>query len=405
MEATSRPFWRTPIAITLAISVIAHALTYWVIPHGIAIWNAPKVTQFDAVIAAAEPVTMDPAVLAPPPAPPPRPRQPRPPRAPKPAPTIAAKSEANFVAPENAIAVAPIVTPIETPSTSGVESMAKDELLPTPNVTANTADASAAKSDATSSSKPNESPVLVATASPSTAGALPTVEKQIEKIVERPEFPARFTMAYKLSSNVADGVVDFSWKRNGTQYEINSTIQPSGLFASMFAGTFKQSSKGEITAEGIAPSFFSMQRGDTPADTAEFKHATKELKIIKHGETHLMPLPDKMQDMQSFLFQMAYDAPALIGSNAGGNTDNSARITVNVTNARKVYQYKFFRVGEEIVNTQMGPINAIHLKSESSNPEDVYEVWLAPTHFYMPVKLKFYMGRFAVEQVATRIGG
>jgi Protein of unknown function (DUF3108) len=408
MNTSQKPFWRTPIAIMLAVSAIAHALTYWVIPHGIAAWNAPKATQFDAVIAQAEPVTIDPAVLAPPPAATPAPPRPRKPRAPKPAPVIA-KSEANFVAPENAIAVAPAAvpavtsveaTPLETgPATANenlLKDLAKGELLPTPNVTAT--DTASAKSDSGKTEPSAEPPVKVAAATNTSASTAPTVEKQIEKIADRPDFPARLTIAYKLSSSVADGVVDFSWKRNGAQYEIESTIQPTGLFASMFAGTFKQSSQGEVTADGIAPSFFSMQRGDTPADTAEFKHATKELKIIKHGETHLMPLPSRMQDMQSFLFQMAHDAPTM-----GDGSD--ARITVNVTNARKVYQYKFFRVGEETVNTRMGPVTAIHLKSESSNPEDVYEVWLAPKHFYMPVKLKFYMGRFAVEQVATRIGG
>ena len=78
-------------------------------------------------------------------------------------------------------------------------------------------------------------------------------------------------------------------------------------------------------------------------------------------------------------------------------------INVQVTNARKVYEYKFKRIGEETVATRLGPLAAIHLRSEAADPEDVYEVWLAPQYFYMPVKLKFFMGRFPIEQVASSV--
>jgi Protein of unknown function (DUF3108) len=398
MSNSQRPFWRTPIAITLALSAIAHALTYWVIPQGIAAWTAPSATQFDAVITAKEEVTIDPAILASPPttAKPVVARVSKP-RPPKPVPVV--KPETSFVAPENVIAVAP---PAPAPDPLNPEPY--PEPRPSkelPRDDTGTDNAQVAKTEplppaAVVPATPAEPRVVVATAATTAATAAPTVDKQIEKITDRPNFPERLTIAYKMTSSVADGVADFKWKRNGGQYEIDSTIQPTGLVASMFAGTFRQTSRGDITDDGIAPAFFSMQRGDAQADTAEFKPASNELKIIKHGETHVMPLPQRMQDMQSFLFQMAHDAPSL------GN-DPAARITVNVTNARKVYQYKFLRVGEETLDTRMGPIATIHLKSESSNPEDVYEVWLAPSQFYMPVKLKFYMGRFAVEQVATRI--
>jgi hypothetical protein len=383
MTTGHQPFWRTPLAITLAASLIAHTVAYVATPHWIAIWETPKPPKFDAVIVAApesKEVAVDPAVFAP--APKPVAARPRSVRVAKATPPVV-KSEATFAAPENAIAVAPSDT-----------ASATDGVSAAPAESPNTKTDDTTTSTATNATA--EPPIVLAAAAPTAAPAVANAEKQLDKIIERPTFPSRLTIAYKMTSNVADGVADFSWKRNGGQYEIDSTIQPTGLIASMFAGTFRQTSRGDVTANGIAPTFFSMQRGETQADTAEFKHASNELKIIKHGETHLMPLPERMQDMQSFLFQMAHDAPAL-------GTDADARITVNVTNARKVYQYKFFRVGEETVDTRMGPVTAIHLKSESSNPEDVYEVWLAPNHFYMPVKLKFYMGRFAVEQVATRI--
>ncbi len=208
-------------------------------------------------------------------------------------------------------------------------------------------------------------------------------------------FPERIRMAYRLSSSVADGIANFSWQRTGTHYELNSTIQATGIFVGLFVGTFRQTSRGEMTPDGIRPQFFSMQRGDAPVDTAEFNHSKRELKIIKYGETHLFALPPRMQDTQSFLFQLAQDADKL------KTADD--RLKVALTNARKLYDYQFRLIGQETLQTRMGELLTLHMKSDAADPEDVYEVWLSPKHYYLPVKVKFYMGRFLMEQTVTSI--
>ncbi|MBL8513758.1 MAG: hypothetical protein JNJ55_07180, partial [Betaproteobacteria bacterium] len=53
--------------------------------------------------------------------------------------------------------------------------------------------------------------------------------------------------------------------------------------------------------------------------------------------------------------------------------------------------------------TPLGVVNAVHLKSEAADPTDVYEVWLAPSYYNLPVRLKFFAGRFPIELVATSI--
>ena len=225
------------------------------------------------------------------------------------------------------------------------------------------------KSDAASAEPTNAAPILV--------------------------FPERIRLAYRLSSSVADGIANFSWQRTGTHYELNSTIQATGIFVGLFVGTFRQTSRGEMTPDGIRPQFFSMQRGDAPVDTAEFNHSKRELKIIKHGETHLFALPPRMQDTQSFLFQLAQDADKL------KTADD--RLKVALTNARKLYDYQFRLIGQETLQTRMGELLTLHMKSDAADPEDVYEVWLSPKHYYLPVKVKFYMGRFLMEQTVTSI--
>lgn len=369
---------RNVLAITLALSALAHLIAYFGLPNFLQALRFEEgfaASRFDAVIVARG---EDPQTIVAPPVPAPQ-------AAPKP---VRAKPRL-------------LPKPVEQPVSAGPIA----EFAPAPVITADASGTgSTAEPDTTTSSEPaprrvNEPDYTPRVAAPATEPASPVAQTPASTAApdappnKTANFPGRISIGYRMTSNVADGIANLSWKREGDQYEIDSTVQPSGIFTSMFVGTFRQVSRGEITAAGVRPRFFSLKRGDARADTAEFLRASNELKIIKHGETHMMPLPERMQDMQSFLFQMAHDV-----ASTGGTAET---VVVQVTNARKVYEYKFRRVGEESIETKMGKIATIHLKSEATNPEDVYEVWLAPDQHYMPVKLKFFMGRFPVEQTVN----
>jgi len=211
-----------------------------------------------------------------------------------------------------------------------------------------------------------------------------------------PAFAERIAIEYKLSTPISDGVASFRWSRRGAEYEIESSIQATGFLVSAFAGVIHQQSKGLITDEGLRPQQFSIRRGEGEAESAEFKRETNALSLKRSGNTRTLPLTDSMQDMQSFLFQLAYDAPHL--------AENGEKLDIVVTNARKVYRYQFRKLGTETLETRFGAVETIRLLSEAANPEDQYEVWLAPGYFYLPVRLKYYIGRFEVEQLATRVG-
>lgn len=374
------PFHKRVLYAALAVSAAVHALVYWATPHLISVWNAPTPTRFDAVIVAnvEEPTKAPPVVNAPPP----------------PAAALAKLSKPGAPRTKPVARRTPPVIAIapEVDHSSVNHSGGEIDALKHPELFAETYASNAPTEPTPEPAKPapDPEPAVVAAAISSTASRAEATPDSAEL-----NFPASISIDYKMTSSVANGIANLAWKRTGSDYEIDTSIQATGFFTSMFVGVFRQISRGEVTSDGVRPNFFSLQRGEAGADTAEFNRAAKELKIIKHGETHLSPLPERMQDMQSFLFQMAHDAAQM--------KPNQNTIDVQVTNARKVYQYKFKKIGEEIVQTRLGPLSTIHLKSEAADPEDVYEVWLSPQHFYMPVKLKFFMGRFPIEQVASSV--
>lgn len=402
MQAAPKHFWhavfqRQTLLIALTASALVHAAAY-VATHDLALRWRPLAADsepiggvaLNAVLVAAENDTTQKIVAAP------NPTAPKTtakstaqtsPTARKNIASLPAKSAAPFAARENAIAVDASASPL-----------AQGE----PETVSDTITAAASLPEGKDGKESNNPKPEIAPVAPLTApvNEATSVTETDAAPASEPAyaFPQRISMAYKISSSIADGIADFSFNRSGADgrdYELKSTIQATGIFAGLFVGTFRQTSRGEMTYNGIRPTFFSMQRGDAAADTAEFMRDKRTLKVIKHGETHLFPLPPRLQDTQSFLFQLAQEARQL--------RTPEDRIKVALTNARKLYRYEFRTLGEETLQTRMGILTTLHLKSDAVDPEDVYEVWLSPKHFYLPVKIKFYMGKFLVEQTVRSI--
>jgi len=368
-----REWWRDGrvLWIALAISVVTHAMLYWMTPGIELAFRPTKVAKYDASLVPIE-------QIAPAPAPTTAVRQRLRTQSAIPlresVPAKLARPEADFVAPENSIAVAS-----PSPVVEVANAVPADDRLPA--AAASQLPEPATESRASIPAEASEQSL------PATAQNAPR---------RAPAFAERIAIEYKLSTAIADGVASFRWNRRGAAYEIESSIQATGFLAGAFAGVIHQQSKGLITDEGLRPQQFSIRRGEGEAEAAEFKRETNALSLKRNGKTRTLPLTESMQDMQSFLFQLAYDAPHL--------AENGEKLDIVVTNARKVYRYQFRKLGTETLETRFGAVETIRLLSEAANPEDQYEVWLAPGYFYLPLRLKYYLGRFEVEQLATRVG-
>ena len=362
----------------LAMSLLLHALATVGTPVWLHTGQERTASQFDAVltpIPVADPVE-NPLKLKP------LPLQRAPNFVPRSAPRKSStpRSEATFAAPENAIAVErPSPTVEGDPTSAAIET-----------------DAAAAK--VSDQAKSGLADAGVAPPSPPD-----TVEKPlpVRQTVQTPdpatavELPSRVSIAYSATSSIADGVARYTWTRDAEKYTFESTIQASGFFAEMFAGTLTQQSIGTVTTAGIAPTLFSIRRGDRAPETAEFQRATNEVKLSRGGESRQVAMPTNLQDTQSFLFQLAIEAPKL--------KSPEDRVTIFVTNGRGINRYTFKKVGESPVATRFGVVETVHLAREISDPSDGYEVWVSPKHHYLPIKLKFFMGRFPAELIATTI--
>lgn len=237
---------------------------------------------------------------------------------------------------------------------------------------------------------PTSEPDKVALAAPTSAEPPKPAGKPLETL------PAQLAIEYELKSSLVDGRADFVWRRNGNKYEIEGNVEANGFLATMFVGRIEQSSHGEVTASGLKPAKFSLKRGETVAEFAEFQWAGNKIRHQRQRGEHVQDLTENPQDLLSFLFQFAYEFPEKLST--------PGRVIFSITNARKLDKYEFRVVGNETLNLPIGPANTVHVIRQTSDPTETYEAWLDRDNYYLPVKLRFMLGgRVHVEQVATSL--
>ncbi len=369
---------RRLIVLALTLSLMFHAIVTVSTSGWLGVWQEPRKQQFDAYLAPATP--LEPIVTGANLTPPAASTTSNVARRRVTKPRITARSSANFRPPENAIAV------------DGLPGVVREEGLST------TGESGSGLGEASATQPASAPPAVVSEPIPLTASpASPVIELPPPIVEAAPvaELPRRVSISYDATTAVADGVAHYTWKRDAEKYTFESTIQASGFFVNMFAGTITQQSSGTVTTNGIVPVRFSIRRGDKPPETAEFDRPRGKVRLSRESETRELDMPPKLQDTQSFLFQLAVEAPKL-------KTPDD-RIEIWVTNARGLNQYVFKKVGESTIETRLGSVETIHLVRETAEVRDTYEAWLSPKHHYLPVKLKFYLDRFPAELIATTI--
>ncbi len=259
---------------------------------------------------------------------------------------------------------------------------------------------------------PESSPVAQAAPEPAPAPAPPAPEPAgkappapVAAPAVAPEAPARplnplprrITLTYVLykgDQKLNVGEMTHTWQLEGTQYTLTSLARATGLFSLFVRGTLIQVSRGELTADGLKPSEFWIQRGQSGdrTESASFDWGNRLLRYGRADDPHTIPLAPGTQDVLSVLYQLALTAP------------HSGVLDLAVTNGRKFDHYLYQALGEEMLETPLGTLKTEHLSKVRGAGEDGLDVWLAPDYEYLPVRLRIVdKNGDAAEQVVTSI--
>ncbi|MCX7149087.1 MAG: DUF3108 domain-containing protein [Rhodocyclales bacterium] len=188
----------------------------------------------------------------------------------------------------------------------------------------------------------------------------PTLEPAPIPVPVRISLPAKGRMRYVITRGEGGFVVGqavHTWEHDGFAYKLQSVTETTGLAAIFKPARVVQTSRGEVTADGLKPHEFRHERVGG-LDTANFDWSRRVVAYAGREDS----VAAGAQDMLSMYYQVVLLAPA------GGVLD------IPIATGRKLENYRFETLGEEVVTLPARERRAMRVRIRSGN--DTIELWL-----------------------------
>lgn len=170
------------------------------------------------------------------------------------------------------------------------------------------------------------------------------------------------------------------FEHDGKHYTVTTEARTTGVARLFKRVEEKRESRGLVNAQGLRPLTFKQQRTGKQPNGATFDYEKKQLTIQEGNETEVLPLLPNA---------ITLDATSLTYAFVFGDPPKTDKFTVNVTDGRKVSEYKVALLGQEKLKTRMGELETLHYK-KIQDPDDKrgFEFWLALDHHRLPVRVR-----------------
>jgi hypothetical protein len=192
------------------------------------------------------------------------------------------------------------------------------------------------------------------------------------------EISARYDLSHPLFGTI--GKVEESFERHGDAYSIRSVTTSQGALKVVFDEQLVLESSGRVNDHGLQPLRFSQVRAKAHKQdvTATFDWEHGVMRSARNGEVKEVALPPQTQDRISLMYQFM-NMPA-----------GADRVTMNMSNGRKVDSYTYRLVSEEPLTTPAGRFDTLHYQRVTTGPRESHaDVWLAKDRFNFPVRVVF----------------
>jgi hypothetical protein len=205
--------------------------------------------------------------------------------------------------------------------------------------------------------------------------------------------PPRIDLVYKAffgTMGFVIGEATYRFEHADNQYHIITIGEAQGLAALLLRGQGKLESRGTITASGLQPLEFSVERGSRDRRETALFDWESGMVTLHEQKPEALDLPT--YDPLTLMWQFYFSPPT------------EGKFGFAVATTRRVVRYQFNREGNEKIVWGQGEVDTErwHRRSEDGNT-DAY-VWLAPALNYIPVKMRVSnTGRGTVEAVLDSI--
>ena len=236
--------------------------------------------------------------------------------------------------------------------------------------------------------EPSREPIVVVEAEPAAAAsAAPAASAASTAAATEPgtdaegepgaEWPLSTRLSYVLTGNYRGpvaGQAQVEWLRQGRAYQVHLDVGIGPSFAPLI--TRRMSSQGQLTAAGIAPQRYDEETRRILGEPRRFSQAF--LGGMRPGQRH------PMQDSVSQFIQLTW-----LFLTTRETLEPGRRILLPLLLPSGPYDWEYEVVGEDLLDTSMGPLAAWHLKPRQAarSGDLAAEVWVAPSLQYLPVRL------------------
>jgi hypothetical protein len=204
---------------------------------------------------------------------------------------------------------------------------------------------------------------------------------------------AVFSMSLALAAQAVSTPPTFETTYSAKLYGFNITVEsrlsalPNGHYEYFFNADSMVGKITEKTAvswnakdQRILPHHYIYQRKSVGKDRNEelmFDWEAKKVTNVKTQQTQALDATKNFQDNLSYQIQLSQDLIA-----------GKKQFEYSVTNGRKIKQYKFEIVGEEILNTPLGDVKTVKVKRTRDKSDLVTYAWFAKDFQYLLVRLQ-----------------
>ncbi len=193
--------------------------------------------------------------------------------------------------------------------------------------------------------------------------------------------PSRIEIRYAVqfgSMTIGEGRDVF--EHEDGRYRIRSESKTVGL-AAIYRLDVKRESRGRIEADGLRPEFFEEIRNGKPKRRVDFDWSKRQATLFDGERTKVVDLPDNTWDSTSFGYNFAFTKP------------RPSAFPVNLTDGRRISDYRYELLGKERLETEIGTLDTLHVKKiQEPGDKRGLEVWLAQDHHNLPVRIR-YVGK------------
>lgn len=181
-----------------------------------------------------------------------------------------------------------------------------------------------------------------------------------------------------LRNGVHIAVIHERFEAADGRYSIVSESKAIGLFRLAQPRPAILTSAGEMTANGLQPEHFAGSRGanDPRRAEAQFDWAASALTLTHDGKHDTLPLPPGTQDRLSIMYQFMFY-----------RYDGRRALDFPMTNGRKLDRYRYAVQENVEIETPLGRMATLHLVKQRDPGDTETEIWLAPQHRYLPVRM------------------